>query len=139
MLDFLQDALTRHWNDLLARPSGPLAFRFLLQPTVATLIAIRDGIKDARTGRPPYFWTILTNRRERPPRVREGIAATSRIILLGLAMDAVYQIVVFRTIYPGEAVIVALGLAFVPYLLVRGLATRIARRRLKKPTAQQSK
>ena len=30
--------------------------------------------------------------------------------------------------YPGEALIVALLLAFVPYLLIRGPAARIARR-----------
>ena len=41
----------------------------------------------------------------------------------------VYQIIVARFVYPGEVVIVALLLAIVPYLLVRGLVTRIARTR----------
>jgi uncharacterized protein YhhL (DUF1145 family) len=53
--------------------------------------------------------------------------ATARIILLGLAMDTVYQIIVFNAFYPYEALIVALLLAFVPYLLIRGIASRILR------------
>ena len=54
------------------------------------------------------------------------MVATARIILLGLVMDVIYQIVVFDTFHPGEAAIVALLLAFVPYLLLRGPVARIA-------------
>jgi len=54
--------------------------------------------------------------------------ATARIILLGLVMDAIYQAVVLKRFYPAEAVIVALLFCFVPYVFVRGLATRIPRR-----------
>lgn len=123
-----QGVFGRVWTDLLARPSGPLAFRFVLQPTMAAIAAILDGIKDAHTGRSPYFWTVLSNPAERTERLREGLKATSRIILLGLVMDAAYQIIVFRTFYPLEAVIIAIALAFTPYLLIRGPAARIARR-----------
>lgn len=127
MLDLIQDLLSRQWHDLLARPSGPMSFRFILQPAMAILFAVRDGMKDARTGRSPYFWTILMNRRERGPRIREGLAATSRIILLGLVMDAIYQFIAFRAFYPGEALIVAFALACIPYFLIRGPAARLAR------------
>ncbi len=119
----------RFWHDLLERPDGPMRFRFILQPAVAAIAAIRDGLKDARAGRSPYFWTVALNRRERVGRLREGLTATARIILLGLAMDTIYQILVFKTFYPGEALVTALVLAFVPYLLIRGPVTRIARRR----------
>ena len=47
---------------MLARPSQSLALRFLLQPTISTILAIRDGLRDARTGRPPYFWTVMSTR-----------------------------------------------------------------------------
>jgi hypothetical protein len=43
-------------------------------------------------------------------------------------MDAIYQFIALRWFYPGEAILVTLQLAFVPYLLVRGPANRIARR-----------
>ena len=42
-------------------------------------------------------------------------------------MDTIYQLKVLGTFYPGEAVIIALALAFVPYLLLRGPVVRIAR------------
>jgi len=58
----------------------------------------------------------------------EGVSATARIMLLGLAMDAIYQFMVLGKLYAGEAIAVALGLAFVPYLLIRGPAARLARR-----------
>lgn len=127
MLDFIQDVLIRQWNDLLARPSGPMAFRFVLQPVMAAIAAIRAGIVDSRTGRSPYFLTILTNAAERGPRIREGLASTSRIMILGLVMDTIYQIVALKKFYPVEALIVAFALAVVPYFLIRGPAARIAR------------
>ena len=49
----------RIWTDLLARPGGPMTFRFILQPAMAAVAALYDGIKDARLGRSPYFWTIM--------------------------------------------------------------------------------
>ena len=42
-------------------------------------------------------------------------------------MDVIYQFLVFKTFYPAQALLIALLLAFVPYLLIRGPATRIAR------------
>lgn len=121
------DVLSRMWDDLVARPGGPLAFRFILQPVMAAVVAIRDGFKDARTGRSPYFWTVLHDGQMRSERLEEGLAATARILVLGLAMDIIYQAWVLGTFYPTEAAIIALTLAFVPYLLIRGLAARVAR------------
>lgn len=119
------DNFRRMLSDLIDRPSGPMAFRFILQPSMAAINAIRDGLRDARIERSPYLWTILRQPRERVGRLREGLDATARIILLGLAMDVIYQVTVFRTFYPVEALIIAILLAFVPYLLVRGLVVRI--------------
>lgn len=126
MLDLLQDILTRQWHDLLQRPSGPMSFRFLLQPVMGIAFAIRDGLKDSSQGRPPYFWSILTDGTNRGARVRDGLKATGRIIILGIVMDTIYQIRVFDTVYPLELVIIVLGLAFLPYVLVRGPVNRIA-------------
>lgn len=119
----------RFWHDLVERPDGPMRFRFVLQPMMAVIAAIHDGLKDARAGRPPYFMTMLRNPPERVGRLREGLNATARIILLGLAMDVIYQAVVLRTFYPNEALVVALLLAFVPYVIFRGLVVRAWRSR----------
>jgi hypothetical protein len=119
----------RIWHDLLERPDAPMRFRFILQPLMAAIVAIRHGLNDARTGRPPYFWTMLGNPRGGAQRrLNEGLNATARIILLGLVMDAIYQVIVLKRFYPDEAVIVALLFAFIPYVIIRGPAARIARR-----------
>ena len=122
------DVQRRVWSDIFNRPGGPMTLRFLLQPLMATIAALHDGIKDARAGRTPYLWTVLTNAEKRGGRLREGLIATSRTILMGLVMDTIYQAVVLKTFYPGEAVLVAILLAFVPYLLLRGTIARIAQR-----------
>lgn len=127
MRDFIQDTMIRLWNDLLARPSGPLSFRFLLQPMAALIVAVKDGLTDSRTGRSPYFWTIISNPAERRARLHEGLAATSRIMILALIIDAIYQFISFRKFHLLDAVVVALLLAFVPYLLARGPVARVAR------------
>ncbi len=125
----------RIWRDLFDRAGGPMTFRFVLQPAMAGLAALRDGIRDARTGRTPYLWTVLTDPAARGDRLREGWIATARIILLGLGMDVAYQVIVLDRFYPGEAVIVAILLAFIPYVLLRGLIARVARRRLARKAA----
>lgn len=117
----------RIWQNMLDRPGGPMTFRFILQPIMATIAALFDGVKDARAGRSPYLWTIFSNPDKRGSRLREGLISTARIILLGLCMDLIYQFIEFKTFHPGEAVITALLLAFVPYLLLRGPCARIAR------------
>lgn len=118
--------LRRIWEHMLARPSGPLSFRFIVQPLVCCALATRDGLADARTGRSPYFWTVLADPAQRLERLREGLAATAKILIVALALDVAYQLIEFKTIYPLEALVVALCLGFMPYLLVRGPVTRIA-------------
>ncbi len=126
----------RVWDQLIARPTGPMAFRFILQPIMAAIAALRDGVNDAKSRRSPYFWTLLTNPFEGGHRLYEGLISTARVIFLGLCMDAIYQWIVLKTFYPAEAVIVALALAFFPYVLLRGPITRIARWRLDAASAE---
>jgi hypothetical protein len=117
----------RIWQNLLNRTSGLMTFRFILQPIMAMIVALNDGIKDARNGRNPYLWTILTDTTQRGSRLHEGLIATARVLLIGLCMDLIYQFILFDTFYPGEAIIITGLLAFLPYLLLRGPITRITR------------
>src|ERR1700756_1978388 len=71
----------RLWQNILDRPGGPMTFRFILQPTMAAIAALHDGVKDATDGRSPYTWTILANSKQRGRRLREGLIATARVIL----------------------------------------------------------
>jgi hypothetical protein len=51
---FSHEDRVRLWQNIIDRPGGPMTFRFILQPAMATLAALFDGIKDARTGRSPH-------------------------------------------------------------------------------------
>lgn len=117
----------RIFTSIVERPGGPMTFRFILQPVMASILAIIDGVRDARSGAPPYFWSLVTGSVPRADRLYDGIIATSRVLLLGLVMDVAYQLIVFNTFFPGEAAIIAVLLAFVPYLVLRGPAQRLAR------------
>jgi hypothetical protein len=55
----MDDTLVRIWEHLVGRLTDPLTFRLLLQPTMSTLFAVRDGLRDARAGRSPFFLTIV--------------------------------------------------------------------------------
>jgi hypothetical protein len=101
-------------------------FRLLLQPAMATFFAIRDGLKDGRECEPPYFWGLFTDKGEREAMVKNGWKSVGKVFVLAIVLDVAYQIIEHRwTIYPGEAVVVALILAIVPYLLIRGPVNRI--------------
>ena len=118
--------LARVWEHLGGRIGGPLTFRLILQPVMAGVLAIRAGLADARAGRPAYFWTILTETAHRRDLLREGWKAVAKIFILAVAIDVVYQLIVFGWVYLGEVLLVAFLLACVPYLLIRGPANRIA-------------
>ena len=123
---FSAEVRDRVWHDLLERPSHLFRFRFILQPVMAGLAALHDGIADARKGRTPYFWALVTRSSRLLGRLEEGVISTDRVLLLGLVMDTIYQLIVLKTFYPAEAAIVAIVLAFIPYLLLRGPITRFA-------------
>ena len=36
-----------------------MTFRFILQPAMAFIAALRDGVMDARPGRRPYLWALI--------------------------------------------------------------------------------
>jgi hypothetical protein len=125
----LEEILTRAWGNLVGRVHGPLTFRLILQPIVAAILATRAGLKDAREGRPIYFWALFTHPAQRRQLLRDGWKSVGRVFILAIVIDAVYQFIVFRWFYPGEALVVAFVLAIIPYLLVRGPVNRIARNR----------
>jgi hypothetical protein len=105
-----------------------MKFRLLLQPVMAVIFATISGLNDAKTGKPPYFWALISDPSHRKEMIKDGWKSVGKVFVLALALDVIYQIIVQRFVYPGEAIVVALALAIVPYLIVRGLVTRLARR-----------
>jgi len=49
---------------------------------VAGILAIRDGLKDAREGRPAYFWTTFVDPARRWELLREGWNAMAVVFFL---------------------------------------------------------
>jgi hypothetical protein len=120
----------RFSTQLLARVSGPMKFRLVLQPAMAAFFAIRAGLADARAGKTPYFWCLLSDPSQRADMIKDGWKSISRVFILAVVLDVVYQIIVLRFVYPGEALMVAIILAILPYLILRGSVTRLARRKI---------
>ena len=121
--------LARAWEQLAGRIEGPFAFRFVFQPLFAAILAIRAGVADAQDDRAPYLWSVLANPLERPQLLREGLQDLTRVLVFAIVLDVIYQLVVFRWVYPLQSVLVAIVLAIVPYLLIRGPVTRLKSRK----------
>ena len=124
----MDNAVTQAWNEIAARPEGPLALRFYLQPAMATLFALRDGLRDARSGRPAYFWALFTDPTNRKELMRHGWRSIGKIFILATVLDLVYQVIVLHGLRPLQTMLVATSLAMAPYLLLRGPVNRAARR-----------
>ena len=125
MEGFVHDVLIRIATNLGDRIGGPLTFRLVLQPTIATVLAVIAGLRDAKLGKPPYFWALLSDPAHRSEMFNDGWKSVGKVFTFAFILDVVYQIIELRFVYPGEALIVAVVLAIFPYLLFRGLVTRI--------------
>lgn len=123
----MDELLARFWESLTGRLHGPLTIRLILQPVMAAIFAVRAGLADARQGRHAYFWALFANAAERRELLKSGWKDVAKVFTFAVIMDLIYQIIVFRRIYPVEALCVAAILAFLPYLLLRGPVNRIAR------------
>jgi hypothetical protein len=98
----MEEILIRLFENLSGRLSGPLHFRFFLQPGMAAFFAIRDGLKDAREGRPPFFRSLFTDTKHRKELVKDGWASIGRVFGIATLMDAAYQLFVLKWFYPLE-------------------------------------
>jgi hypothetical protein len=119
------EILSRFFGSFLPRLDGPLHFRFIMQPTMAIILAVIDGIKDAKLGRAPYFWDMVKNPERRKELFILGLKRLGKVLILAVILDVIYQIKVYHWFYPGETIAVAILLAIIPYLLVRGPVNRI--------------
>ena len=131
----MKDLLAQIWDMLVARLDGPLAFRFGIQPCVGAILGIRAGLKDARSGRPAFGWAVLSGSEHRPLLLREAWRDLAKLFVAAAIIDVIYEIIVYRWVYPGQALIIAFVLAVPSYWKARGLTNRIARRTGTPPNA----
>jgi hypothetical protein len=114
-------------DELPQRLTGPGRFRFVLQPLVAVLLGCRGGLRDARAGRPPYLYGLLMGVGNRKELLRSGMVAVRDLVAIGIVLDAVAQLLIYRQVHPGAALVVGPVLICLPYAVARALTNRVAR------------
>jgi hypothetical protein len=119
------EMLASRGEHLLGRLSGPLNFRLVVMPLVVTILAIRAHLRDVREGRPTVLWAFISSPTERRRLFRSGLKDFGKVFIVACVLDTTYQILVLRSFYPGEVLLVAVVCAIVPYFLIRGPVTRI--------------
>jgi hypothetical protein len=117
----------RFWTHIFERVGGPMTFRFILQPTMAFIAALHDGLRDAREGHKAFFWARWRDQSQTTGRLREGLFSVSRVMALGIGMDVIYQLKELDSFYPAEAAIMAILLAVIPYFIFRWIVEVVAR------------
>jgi hypothetical protein len=117
------------FEDLPKRLTGPGRFRFVLQPTIAILLGIRDGLLDARAGRPPYLYNLLFRQGQRRELLRSSFDSVMNLVLMGILLDSIAQWLILGASYPGAAIVIGPVLIGIPYALARALTNRATRLR----------
>jgi hypothetical protein len=111
---------------LMARMTGPGKARFVVQPLIGIALGIRDGIEDAKQGRPPYFIQIVFESGHRGRTLKTSLRQISIPLAVGILLDIVFQWVIFHSIVLLGALIAGAILIAIPYAIARGLSNRIA-------------
>jgi len=124
----MEDLLARTWDLLVGRAVGPLRFRLIVQPIVAASLAVRAGLRDALQNRPPFLSNTCVDPIKRAALLRAAWKEVRRLCVFAFVWDAAYQLLVFRWVYPVQALVVVGLLAIIPYVALRGPVNRLARR-----------
>jgi len=125
-MNVIEEAVVRGWENFLARPGGHFGLRFYMQPAMASFIALRAGLRDAREHRPAYLWAALTDASARRQLLHGGWKDIRTVFIVAVLLDIAYQLVTHQGIYTFEVLFTATLLAVVPYLLLRGPIGRLA-------------
>jgi len=110
---------------LADRLHGPMSMRFFLQPVVAIALGIKDGIKDAKAGTPPFIYDLVFKPQNRQRQLKSALKTLLKPIIIAIVLDAIVQFMMFRFVWPGAAIIVGVFIMGLPYALARGISNRI--------------
>ena len=109
-MDYLVELLT-----------GPGNLRFVVQPLIAILLAIRDGRNDAKAGTPAYLSELVSGSGPRGATLKGGIKAILMPFSVAVILDSILQIVIFDVWRLQWALVSGLCLVGIPYVLVRSI------------------
>ena len=113
-------------EELPQRFTGPGRLRFILQPMIAIMLGIRGGLADAKAGNPPYLLGLLFHAGRRRELLRSGVAEIRNLLAGGIILDIVFQLILYHSVHPGAALVLAPILICIPYAVARPLTTRLA-------------
>ena len=130
----MTEIFSRVLTNLIERTEGPLDFRVIMQPLMAGILAIRATLRHTGEIRPPFLSDLVHRSVHRGEFIRESWRDIARVFFFALILDLIYQLIELRTVYPLESIIVAVVLAIIPYLLIRGFSGWLFR---KKKTAYE--
>ena len=122
----MEDLFQQFIAAICLRLTGPLKFRFILQPVMALVFAIIDGVKDAKAGKPLYLWGLITDPATRKEQLKSGWKSIGKVAILAVILDLVYQFIDKDSVNLLGSLEAAIILAIVPNLLLRGPVNFIA-------------
>lgn len=105
---------------------GPGGLRFIVQPAIALLIALRDGTRDARGDAKPFVFRLFFAAGERKALLDSAWKTLAVPLLVAFVIDSVLQAVITGAYRVRLSVFVGLLLVGLPYCVVRGVACRLA-------------
>jgi hypothetical protein len=119
------DTTLNAFERFVERFTGPMHARFIVQPVMATILGIRDGMHDAREGRTPFFQELCTRPETRRLHLRKAIQRLMTPLVIAIVLDGVVQYLLFQRVHVMGAVIIGVSIMGVPYTVARGLTNRI--------------
>ena len=111
---------------VLAGLTGPMSIRFILQPAMAIVLGVRDGLQDARDGRTPFLWDLYTRSESRDEQIHKALDRLALPLMVAIVLDAIVQLILFDRIHLLGAVLVGTTVLGVPYSLAREFTNRVA-------------
>ena len=128
----MEEFLDHFADAVAARLSGPMNFRFIMQPLMAVVLGIRAGIQDAHAGSPAFIADLVFNKEGRKESLKGAWKHVRWPIVLGAVLDATAQWILFHHIRPLPAVFVGFAVIALPYGMSRGLTNRIVSARMRR-------
>jgi hypothetical protein len=114
---------------LIARVAGPMSLRFVFQPLIGLLLGVKDGMRDAKAGEPPFILDLITNNENRKEKLSSLLTSLSKTVLIAVMLDIIAQYLIFSQVRITSAVIIAIIILVVPYSIARAATNRIVTKR----------
>jgi hypothetical protein len=101
---------------------------------MSVFFAIRASIRDSKTNTVPFLWRYVFSKGTRAEVGKDAWKDIGKVFIVCTILDIIYQLIVIfklktkEMFYPLESIIVAILLAIIPYILIRGPLNRVIRK-----------